>query len=99
MKSASRSRKNALLMSTKRQSSSEEPERPPRKGDKTGQGPRTTRNYACGVQRNNSGEREDLALQNKKALRAELQPLKAECQKWSKLVAGANCTMYVSATF
>ena len=31
----------------------------------------------CG-QRNNSGEREDPALRNKKALRAELQPLKAE---------------------
>ena len=29
-------------------------------------------------QRNNSGEREDPALQNKKALRAEMQPLKEE---------------------
>ena len=29
-------------------------------------------------QRNNSGEREVPALQNKKAIRAELQPLKAE---------------------
>ena len=31
------------------QSSPEEPERQPRKGDKTGQGPRTTRNYAGNV--------------------------------------------------
>ena len=39
------------------------------------QDPRTAGNYAGNV---NSGEREVPALQNEKALRAELQPLKAE---------------------
>ena len=34
---------------TKPQSSSEDPERQPRKGDKTGQDPRTARNYAGNV--------------------------------------------------
>ena len=29
----------------------------------------------------------------------QLDYTRAECQKWSKLVAGVNCTMYVGATF
>ena len=60
--------------STEPQSSSEEPERQPKKGDKTGQDHRTTRNLRG--QRNNSGEREVPALQNKKTLRTELQSFK-----------------------
>ena len=60
----------------KPQASTEEPERQPRQGDKTGQDP-PDRKKLHG-QRNNSGEREVPALQNKKAVRAELQPLKAE---------------------
>ena len=52
MKNAFRIEKRTLYVrrsSTEPQSRSEEPERQPRKGDKTGQDPRTTRNYAGSV--------------------------------------------------
>ena len=52
MKSAFRIEKRTSYVrrsSTEPQSSSDEPERQPRKGDKTGQDPRTTRNYVGSV--------------------------------------------------
>ena len=69
---------NALRMSvgTEPRSSSEEPERQPRKGDKNRIGS-PDHKKVCG-QRNYSGEREVPRPQNEKAVRAELQPSKAE---------------------
>ena len=62
--------------STEPRSSSEEPERQPRKGDKnwTGSPDHEKVRWQC----NYSRESEVPAPQNEKALRAELQPLKAE---------------------
>ena len=62
--------------STEPRSSSEEPERQHRKGDKNWIG--SSDHEKVRGQRNYSGEREFPAPQNEKAIRAELQPLQAE---------------------
>ena len=59
--------------STEPQPSSEEPERKPRKGDKTGQGPWTTRNYAGSVRTQENVRSRHFRT---RTLRTELQSLK-----------------------
>ena len=61
----------------KPQASTEEPERQPRKGDNLDRAP-GPQEITHRLQRNNSGEREDPAHQNKKTKGAEMQPFKAE---------------------